>query len=291
MMRREIRDFSDEYSFLNSWYPAKVKYMGLEYTNAEAAFLAQKCKDVISRYKFCGLGPIDAEQLSQKLPSIAVWDDIKVGVMKSIVRNKFLQNHTLEKKLMATGSAQLIFENPYGDEFWGVNRETGKGENWLGKCLMDVRTELCEREKPLDLAIRGRGIFVETGEMVYGSVIQMDDGKVRIATSCFLNKDDSDILDMTVAREIIPQTLSFFTGYEDKNGTEIYTKDILNCPKRGAMFRGSEVVWDAKEARFALSAHGIIFPFFYTEGQPKNKIYAEDYEVIGNIILNPELAN
>ena len=61
MMSREIRDFSDEYSFLNSWYPAKVKYMGLEYTNAEAAFLAQKCKDVISRYKFCGLGPIDAE--------------------------------------------------------------------------------------------------------------------------------------------------------------------------------------------------------------------------------------
>ena len=290
-MGREIHDFSGEYSFLNNCYPAKITYMGLEYANADAAFLAQKCKDADLRNKFCGLGPIDAEQLSQNLPSIPIWDDIKVGVMKSVVRNKFLQNYDLGRKLINTGSAHLVFENSYGDEFWGVNRESGKGENCLGRCLMDIREELCQRKKTVYQAIRGRGISVESGEMVYGSVIQMDDGKVRIATSCLLNEDDPDILDGVIAREVIPQTLSFFTGYEDMYGTEIYTKDILNCPKRGVMFRGSEVVWDAKESRFALSAHGIIFPLFYTEGKPKDIVLAKDYEVIGYAIFNPELAN
>ena len=290
-MGKEIRNFSDEYSFLNNWYPTTITYMGLEYTNADAAFLAQKCRDVDLRYKFCGLGPIDAEQLSQKLPSIPIWDDIKVGVMKSVVGNKFRQNYDLGKKLIYTGSAHLVFENSYGDDFWGVDRKTGKGENWLGRCLMEIRKEIREREKPLNQTIRGRGISIESGEMVYGSVIQMDDGIVRVATSCLINRDDPDILDMVIAREVLPQTISFYTGYEDKNGAEIYTKDVVDCPKRGAMFRGSEVVWDAEKSGFALSAHGIIFPLFYTEGKQKDIVLAEDYEVIGNTIFNPELTN
>ena len=67
------------------------------------------------------------------------WEDIKLYVMYRIVRRKFLENHDLAEKLIKTEG--LIEEgNHWGDQFWGVCR--GKGENHLGKILMQVRAEI-----------------------------------------------------------------------------------------------------------------------------------------------------
>jgi len=59
------------------------------------------------------------------------------------MRQKFKQPE-LKAKLLATGDAELIEGNHWGDIVWGVCR--GKGENRLGKILMKVREEL--RWKP-----------------------------------------------------------------------------------------------------------------------------------------------
>jgi predicted NAD-dependent protein-ADP-ribosyltransferase YbiA (DUF1768 family) len=42
--------------------------------------------------------------------------------------------------LLETGDAELIEGNDWGDTFWGVCG--GKGNNFLGKLLMEVRKEL-----------------------------------------------------------------------------------------------------------------------------------------------------
>jgi ribA/ribD-fused uncharacterized protein len=68
------------------------------------------------------------------------WDDIKVNVMRDILRAKASQHEYVRRKLLATGNRQLV-EDSWRDPFWGwgPNRD---GQNMLGKLWMDVRSEL-----------------------------------------------------------------------------------------------------------------------------------------------------
>ncbi len=48
--------------------------------------------------------------------------------------------------LLATGSAELIEGNDWGDDYWG--RATPQGKNHLGVVLMQVREELRDWSRP-----------------------------------------------------------------------------------------------------------------------------------------------
>jgi len=58
--------------------------------------------------------------------------------MLDLVRKKF-ENPLLRAMLLATEDAVLVEGNTWNDTFWGVCR--GRGENWLGRILMQVREE------------------------------------------------------------------------------------------------------------------------------------------------------
>ena len=62
--------------------------------------------------------------------------------MLMCLRLKFSEHPELLKKLLATGDAELIEANTWNDRVWGVDRETGRGQNLLGRALMQVRAEL-----------------------------------------------------------------------------------------------------------------------------------------------------
>lgn len=64
------------------------------------------------------------------------WELVKLSIMKKGLRAKFFQNQDLGRKLIETGNAQIHEDSPT-DMFWGV-----KGEDYLGKLLMEVRNEL-----------------------------------------------------------------------------------------------------------------------------------------------------
>ncbi len=68
------------------------------------------------------------------------WDDVKVDVMREIIRAKADQHEYVRRKLLATGDRELI-ENSWRDDFWGwgPNRD---GRNQLGKLWMEIRAEL-----------------------------------------------------------------------------------------------------------------------------------------------------
>jgi hypothetical protein len=67
------------------------------------------------------------------------WDQVKFGIMKEIVRIKF-HNTELKEMLLATEDEELVELNKWHDTTWGVC--DGIGENWLGKILMEIRSEL-----------------------------------------------------------------------------------------------------------------------------------------------------
>lgn len=68
------------------------------------------------------------------------WDDVKVDIMREILRAKVEQHEYVRRKLLATGDRELV-ENSWRDDFWGwgPNRD---GQNLLGKLWMEIRAWL-----------------------------------------------------------------------------------------------------------------------------------------------------
>lgn len=75
------------------------------------------------------------------------WDNVKLEVMRQILRAKAAQHEYVRRKLVATGDRELI-EDSWRDDFWGwgPNRD---GQNWLGRLWAEIRTE-CRAAAALD---------------------------------------------------------------------------------------------------------------------------------------------
>jgi len=135
-----IGPFSGEFDWLSNFFPCKLEFEGLTFDNSEAAFQAAKCLNPIERTKFVGLAAGKSKRLGKKVELRPDWNDIRIDVMREVLRAKFGQNKDLAEKLVATGDAELIEFNNWRDVFWGVCN--GKGNNQLGKLLMEVRKEI-----------------------------------------------------------------------------------------------------------------------------------------------------
>lgn len=140
----KIDRFLDEYFFLSNFYERPVTFEGITYQNNEAAFQAQKTLDRAARAVFAGLNPTEAKKQGRRVSLRADWEQVKIGLMYEICRAKFTQHPDLAEKLLATGDAELIEGNTWGDRIWGA--VNGVGANNLGKILMRIRAELSAAE-------------------------------------------------------------------------------------------------------------------------------------------------
>lgn len=68
------------------------------------------------------------------------WDDIKLGVMKEILRVKAAQHPYVKKKLLESEGRELV-EDSWRDDFWGWGSNKD-GANHLGKLWMEIRDEV-----------------------------------------------------------------------------------------------------------------------------------------------------
>ncbi len=137
-----IDSFREENYFLSNFYNRPVTYQGLMYLNNEAAFQAQKCMTEEEKQAFCYLSPIKAKRLGRSVTLRSDWEAVKVGIMAEIVQAKFTQHADLADLLCATGDKTLIEGNDWGDCIWGYDVNLKRGENHLGRILMDVRAQL-----------------------------------------------------------------------------------------------------------------------------------------------------
>lgn len=137
---KAIERFSGQYDFLSNFHSSPVLYDGVQYPTAEHAYQAAKTTDHNRRLYIAGLStPGQAKRAGQFVILREQWDEIKLGVMLKILREKF-KDPKLRKALITTGDVMLVEGNYWGDIYWGVC--DGKGANHLGKLLMQVREEV-----------------------------------------------------------------------------------------------------------------------------------------------------
>jgi len=135
-----ITRFSGEYEFLSNFYPSPIIHNGLLFKTVEHAFQAEKSVDeeIWKVFAYEVYTPGDAKRKGRLITMRPDWDEIKYDRMKLFVHKKF-KLPPLRKFLLDTGDAHLEEGNNHGDTTWGT--VNGKGRNWLGKILMEVREE------------------------------------------------------------------------------------------------------------------------------------------------------
>lgn len=135
-----IDRFSGSYRFLSNFYPAEVRYDGVEYPTVEHAYQAAKCARVEDRAAIRRLrSPLAAKRAGRRAAPRPDWELVKVEVMADLLRQKFA-DPVLAGQLLATGGEELVEGNDWGDDYWG--RVNGRGSNVLGELLMRLRGEL-----------------------------------------------------------------------------------------------------------------------------------------------------
>ena len=138
-----INQFKGDYRWLSNLYLCEVQFRGERYASVEYAYMSAKSDDPDWK-QACAEAEVSQrkiKQRSQELTLVPNWADIKLGVMRECLASKFSQE-PLKTWLLETGALHLEEGNTWGDTFWGVDWETGEGENNLGKLLMEIREEL-----------------------------------------------------------------------------------------------------------------------------------------------------
>lgn len=141
----------------SSFYDTVFKLDDVEYKSAEHAFQAIKAKTFGDEEHFKKIlkakSAQSAKSFGRKVEKFddKIWNEKKEDVMRQILRAKFSQNPEIRKKLLDTGDKILAEANPR-DNYWGIgtssttsiakNPSKWKGENKLGKLLMELREEL-----------------------------------------------------------------------------------------------------------------------------------------------------
>jgi hypothetical protein len=136
----EINSFVDKYAFLSNFYGITIWIGGTPWLTAEHLFQACKTTDPAEREwvrmsETAGVAKRRGRQITLR----SDWNEIKLDVMRYCLQKKFA-HPMLAIHLKDTGDAILIEGNTWGDRYWGVCG--GKGENMLGKLLMEVRDTL-----------------------------------------------------------------------------------------------------------------------------------------------------
>jgi len=140
-----IAGFRGEYAFLSNFHHAVIWMSANEYPSVEHAYQAAKTLDSEERLIIrTAPTPAEAKRLGRTMTIQPAWEGMRLSTMRSLLLKKFgPQNPLLTDKLLATRDRKLIEVNNWGDIFWGVCR--GRGLNWLGRLLMNVRIQrACE---------------------------------------------------------------------------------------------------------------------------------------------------
>ncbi len=115
----------------NVWMTSEHVYHSERFDNEE---IKEKIRNMRSAHEVFRFAQ------DNKYLQISNWNEIKVEIMKEIVREKIVQHPYVKKKLLESGSRELIEDSPH-DDFWGWGKNKD-GKNQLGKIWMELREEI-----------------------------------------------------------------------------------------------------------------------------------------------------
>lgn len=141
---RQVFFYEQDHYYLSNFSAFRVHWKGINFDTSEAAYHWEKFPDspVVRREIAHARSAHAAFKIAEESRSLrrADWDDIRVDLMRDILRAKAQQHEYVRRKLLQTGDRELV-ENSWRDAFWGWG-PSRDGQNILGKLWMDVRTEL-----------------------------------------------------------------------------------------------------------------------------------------------------
>lgn len=133
--------------------------------------------------------------------------------------------------------------------------------------------------------IKFRGKLIDTGEWVYGSLLQSEIDVNQIAVKCAIVGRFADTYDLWT-REVDPKTIGQLTGLLDKNKKEIFEGDAVVRHGQEDIEKGI-ISWDEDSLSFEFD-----MSHFTKENWNRTPIINSQYsilEIIGNIYETPEL--
>lgn len=147
-MITKIKEFEGEYRWLSNFWISPFNLNGKHYRSVEHFYQASKAtNDQDHEYVRMLFTPNQTKKAGKTIQCRQDWATVKNDIMRIGVWEKFKQNNELREKLIATGDAILEEGNWWNDLHFGIDNKTGKGENWLGKILMETREKI-KNENP-----------------------------------------------------------------------------------------------------------------------------------------------
>lgn len=148
---RSVDFYEREFYPLSNFSSFRLSWRGVDFDTSEAAyhwekFLQPKLRAKIQNARSAHEAFKIAE--ANKALRIADWDGIKIRIMRDIIHAKADQHEYVRRKLLETGSRQLV-EGSWRDAFWGIG-PNGDGQNMLGKLWMEERAA----RAPIDAAAK-----------------------------------------------------------------------------------------------------------------------------------------
>jgi ribA/ribD-fused uncharacterized protein len=143
-MPDRIEVFTGRYRFLSNFYRLENPIYDdtrRAFRTVENAYQAYKTFDRKERGRVAAMTAVEAKHwgtaLRERGDQREDWYEINLAIMLQLGLQKYLNNPELRQWLLETDKAELIEGNNWGDTFFGVCR--GKGENWHGRLLMQIR--------------------------------------------------------------------------------------------------------------------------------------------------------
>ncbi len=140
--RIEFYRSGDDYGEFSNFSRHPIEIDGQAWPTSEHYFQAMKFDDPVLQERIrTAPGPGEAARMGRRFAGLRPdWEDVKEAVMMDALRAKFTQHAKLGRRLLATGTAELV-EHTRNDVYWGDGGD-GSGRNRLGVLLMQLRDEL-----------------------------------------------------------------------------------------------------------------------------------------------------
>ena len=132
----------------NNWfsnflpYEQPLIFEGIAYKTPEHFYQAMKTTDPGLREEIAiAKTPREAKKIGQLVPLREHWEDMKMDIMRQAQIHRYKIGSKMLKKLLES-KGELVEWNTWCDNEWGqclCDKCKGKGQNKLGKILMEIR--------------------------------------------------------------------------------------------------------------------------------------------------------
>lgn len=134
--------YEHEFYTFSNFSAFKLLWKGRDWMTSEHAYHSEKFEsEEIKEQIFQARSAHDSLKVAHehKDQYRSDWDEVKVGIMKEILREKVKQHPYVLKKLQESGDREII-EDSWRDDFWGWGPNKD-GANQLGRLWMEIREE------------------------------------------------------------------------------------------------------------------------------------------------------